>query len=357
MASCPCCAASCRNESSSALAGIKAVAARAGVSTATVSRAMRGLPNVTPGTRERVLRAARELGYWPSPAARSLASGRTRSIGLLTPWVHRWFNSHVIDGAERELRAHNFDVLLHTFNLDAEENRAPLDAAALSRRVDGVLVVGIVLTDAELERLAGLGVPIVFIGPGPSGAHRVFVDDDAAIAGAAGHLAELGHRVVAHVGGRSEGRPEWSPPVRRRRSFLRAAAEHGFDDGAGLFVQGNFTSSAGRRAVQELLGRRRDLTGIVVDSDEMAFGVLAELQAAGLKVPGDVSVISVDGVEVGELLGLTTMAQDAFSQGVAGARMILDLIAGNSPAPDVIFSPHLIARSSTGPVRLHASTA
>src|SRR5699024_1800908 len=133
--------------------------------------------------------------------------------------------------------------------------------------------------------------------------------------------------------------------------------EHGFDDGAGLFVQGNFTSSAGRRAVQELLGRRRDLTGIVVDSDEMAFGVLAELRARGVTVPGDVSVISVDGVEVGELLGLTTMAQDAFSQGVAGARMILDLIAGNSPAPDVIFSPHLIARSSTGPVPLRASTA
>lgn len=339
------------------MAGIKAVAQRAGVSTATVSRAMRGLPNVTPDTRERVLRAARELGYWPSPAARSLASGRTRSIGLLTPWVHRWFNSHVIDGAERELRAHNFDVLLHTFNLDADENRAPLDVTALSRRVDGVLVVGIVLTDAELERLNGLGVPIVFIGPGPRGAHRVFVDDDAAIVGAARHLAELGHRVIAHVGGRSTGRPEWSPPVRRRRSFLRAAQEFGFDNSADLFVQGNFTSSTGKRAAQELLRRRRDITGIVVDSDEMAFGVLAELRSAGVTVPEDISVISIDGVEVGELLGLTTMAQDAFSQGVAGARMILDLIAGNSPAPDVVFSPHLIVRSSTGPARLDAPTA
>src|SRR5699024_4720939 len=146
-------------------------------------------------------------------------------------------------------------------------------------------------------------------------------------------------------------RPEWSPPVRRRRSFLRAAAEHGFEDAADLFVQGNFTSSTGRRAAQELLRSRCDITGIVVDSDEMAFGVLAELRAAGVAVPWDVSVISIDGVEVGELLGLTTMAQDAFSQGVAGARMILDLIAGNSPAPDLVFSPHLIERSSTGPAR------
>lgn len=315
---------------------------------------MRGLPNVAPETRERVIRAARELGYWPTPAASSLATGRTRTIALLTPWVRRWFNSHVIDGAERELRAHNFDVLLHTFNLDAEEKRSELDTKSLQRRVDAVLVVGIVLSAKELSELGRLGVPVVFIGPGPPGAYRVFVDDEAAIGAAVNHLADLGHRVVAHVGGRSENRPQWSPPVRRRQGFIRAAQERGIELGEELFSQANFSTSSGRRAAAELLAGRGDITGIVVDSDEMAFGVLTELFEAGVRVPQDISVISIDGVEVGELVGLTTVAQDAFSQGVAGARTVLALIAGKRVEHDAVFAPRLIVRRTTGPVPVRA---
>lgn len=335
--------------------GIKTVAARAGVSTATVSRALRGLPNVRPDTRQRVLRAARELGYWPTPSAASLATGRTRTIGLLTPWVRRWFNGNVIDGAERELRAHNFDALLHTFNLDAEENRSPLDISALRRRVDGVLVVGMVLTDDELHLLDRLGRPVVFVGAGPPGAHRVFLDDAAAITAAAAHLAELGHRRVAHVGGPVHHRPAWSPPVRRRQSFLRARDRFGFAGEDALLVQGNFSTSSGRRAAAELLRRPGGVSGVVVDSDEMAYGVLTALRRAGREVPGEVSVVSIDGAEVSEVVGLTTLSQDAFSQGVAAARMLLDLIGGKAADREVVFAPHLVPGSSTGPVSVARS--
>ena len=99
------------------MAHIDDVARAAGVSTATVSRALRGLPHVSDVTRERVQKVATELGYVASPSAVSLASGRTRTIGLLTPWVNQWFYSNVIDGAERALRAEGFDALLYTFDI------------------------------------------------------------------------------------------------------------------------------------------------------------------------------------------------------------------------------------------------
>lgn len=332
------------------MAGIREVAQQAGVSIATVSRAMRGLPNVRPETRELVQKVARELGYWPSPAASSLATGRTRSIGLLTPWVNRWFNCHVIDGAERELRAHNFDVLLHTFNLDADDRRNPLDPQVFARRVDGILVVGTVLEPRELAQLEALEVPLVFIGPGPPGHYRVFVDDEAAISAAVTHLLDLGHRTIAHISGMSQERPEWSPPVRRREAFLKMAASHGLELAPSLYATGNFSTASGKAAMAKILAERPDATAFVIDSDEMAFGALSATAEAGVKVPEDVSVISIDGIEVGALLGLTTLAQDAFSQGVAGARAVLELLAGNEIERDTVFTPHLVRRSSTGPV-------
>src|SRR5450756_975189 len=124
-------------------ASINDVARAAGVSTATVSRAVRNLPHVSTETRERVQRIAAEMGYTPTPSAASLASGRTRTIGLLTPWINRWFFANVIEGAERYLRTNGFDVLLDAFDIHRDAPRRRVDPGVLRRRVDGILVVGL----------------------------------------------------------------------------------------------------------------------------------------------------------------------------------------------------------------------
>ena len=142
-------------------AGIDDVARAAGVSTATVSRALRGLPNVTPATRAKVREVATALGYVASPSAASLASGRTRTIGLISPWINRWFFANVIEGAERALRAQGFDVLLYTFDIQRHRGRPRVDPDVLRRELKKASERGIAVSVGEwIEDAAGVAAPI-----------------------------------------------------------------------------------------------------------------------------------------------------------------------------------------------------
>lgn len=332
-------------------ADMEAVARLAGVSTATVSRALRGLPSVRPETRERVEAAARKLGYWPSRAAVNLATGRTLTIGLLTPWLRSWYSGQVLDGAAYELHQHGYDALLYSFGLDPAAGRRPVDPQTLRRRVDAVIVFGLIVTDTELQILDSLKVPVVFVGSGPKGYHRVLLDDEDAVARAAAHLAELGHRVVAHVGGPHREEVPWAPAARRFRAFERATATHGFDPDQRLRTSGDFDPQTGTDAARRILEARPDVTAFFADNDEIAFGVITELRAQGIAVPQEVSVIGIDGIDFGEVLGLSTMAQDAVGQGAAGARRVLALLAGEQPDADAASRTEFIDRGSTAPAR------
>ena len=329
-------------------AGIEDVARAAGVSTATVSRALRGLPNVSQPTRDRVRRAALELGYVATPSAASLASGRTRTIGLISPWINRWFFANVIEGAERTLRQQGFDVLLYTFEIDRETERPRVDPGVLRRRVDGILVVGLPLDEDEVEALVELGHPLVCIGWGGFGQVTVRVDDHATGLAATRHLVGLGHTAVAHITGTPDDTMPSSPPVGRAAGWRDALAEAGIA-WEGLREFGDFDVEGGRRSMAALIERVPELTAVFVSSDEMAFGALAALRAAGRRVPQDVSVIGVDGHDLGHLLGLTTMAQDAVEQGRVAARMVLDMIAGAEAPREVVFPTTLLDRGSTAP--------
>jgi LacI family repressor for deo operon, udp, cdd, tsx, nupC, and nupG len=332
-------------------AGIDDVARAAGVSTATVSRALRDLPNVNRATRDRVRTVAAELGYVASPSAASLASGRTRTIGLISPWVNRWYFANVIEGAERTLRTKGFDVLLYTFDVRRESARPRLDPDVLRRRVDGVLVVGLPLEQAEVESLLTLGHPLVCIGWGGFGQVTVRLDDHATALEATRYLIGLGHRRIAHITGAPDDVSPWSPPVDRAAGWRAALAEAGIEVDAALEVHGNFDMAGGRQSMHDLLQRAPDVTAVFAASDEMAMGAILALRDVGLRVPQDVSVIGVDGHDLGELAGLTTMAQAADEQGAAAAQLVLDMIGGAVPAGEVIFPTVLVERTSTGPPR------
>jgi DNA-binding LacI/PurR family transcriptional regulator len=319
------------------------------VSTATVSRALRGLPNVSAATRARVRTAATELGYVASPSAASLASGRTRTIGLISPWINRWFFANVIEGAERMLRQHGFDVLLYTFDARRASERAPVDPSVLRRRVDGILIVGFPLSAAEVEGLVRLGKPIVCIGWGGYGQVTVRLDDRGTAIGATRHLIGLGHTRIAHITGAPDDVAPWSPPVERAAGWRTAMEEAGLLADLRLEGHGHFDLPGGRASTRELLARVPDVTAIFAASDEMAMGAILALRDAGRRVPEDVSVIGIDGHDLGELVGLTTMAQPANEQGAAAAQIVLNMITGAVAPPELVYPTVLVERSSTGP--------
>lgn len=331
--------------------GIDDVARVAGVSTATVSRALRGLPNVSAATRERVREAAASLGYVASPSAASLASGRTRTIGLLTPWVNHWFFSNVIEGAERALRSEGFDALLYTFEISRDAPRRRVDPDVLRRRVDGVLVVGLPLDAAEIGALQALGHPIIFIGTGGTDRVTVRLDDVGTAREATEHLIGLGHRWIGHVTGSPDDVSPFAPPMARREGWRQALREAGLSPEPDLEVHGHFDVDGGRESAHELLRRRPEVTAIFAASDEMAMGVILAARDLGLRVPEDLSVIGVDGHDLGELVGLTTMAQAALEQGATAATLLLDMITGAPVPPAVVYPTTLIDRGSTAPPR------
>ncbi|NTW40648.1 MAG: LacI family transcriptional regulator [Cellulomonadaceae bacterium] len=330
-------------------AGIEDVARAAGVSTATVSRALRDLPNVNTATRDRVRTAAAALGYVASPSAASLASGRTRTIGLISPWVNRWFFGNVIEGAERALRRQGFDALLYTFDVKRLSERPRLDPDVLRRRVDGIIIVGLPLATDEVEALVGLGAPIVCIGWGAPGQVTVRLDDRATAYEATHYLIGLGHRRIAHLTGTPDDAHPWSPPVGRAAGWRHAMEEAGLD--ADLQQHGDFSVEGARASMAALLERAPDLTAVFAASDEMAMGAMLGVRDAGLRVPQDVSVMGVDGHDLSEVVGLTTMAQAADEQGAAAARLVLEMIAGTSAPSEVVYPTTLVERTSTAPPR------
>jgi len=208
------------------MAGIQEVADADGVSTATVSRALSGNGHVSDTTKARVASAAAQLGYVVSSNASSLASGRTKNIGVVIPFLNRWFYSSVLEGAESSLLSHGYDLTLYNLGGGGEERRSVFEHFLLRKRVDAVVAISLELTPVELASLLSLGKPIVGIG-GPLEAVRTLSIDDVAVARlATEHLLALGHVSIAHIGGDRESERDFHLPPNRRVGYeaaLRAA--------------------------------------------------------------------------------------------------------------------------------------
>ena len=332
-------------------ARIEDVARRAGVSTATVSRALRGLPNVSEQTRLTVSRAAAELGYVVSRSASRLATGRTLAIAVIAPYLERWFYSHLVSAIEAELRQSGFDALLIGIAELDDRGRAPFDPGTLRGRVDGIVVLTVPLTGAELDGLRDLALPTVFVGAAVSGAMSVRIDDVAVARVATEHLLQLGHRRIAYVGGDPRQRINFTAPVDRRAGWLAALRVAGIEPEQDWEAPGLFTAAGGLAAGERLLGLAEPPTAVFCASDDMAIGVLTAARRRGVRVPEDLSVIGVDGTELAELLELTTIAQPVLKQGELAARMVLQALRGEQRRrmEHMVLPVVLLERSSTAP--------
>jgi DNA-binding LacI/PurR family transcriptional regulator len=336
------------------------VATAAGVSTATVSRALRGLDSVSAETKARVCRVAEELGYVPSHSASALASGRTRSVAIVTPAIARWFYSTLIDGVEHELRRHGYDALLYAIAEDDDPARG-FRASVLRRRADAVVVASSTMTDEETEALRSLRLPAVFVSVPGEGFPFVGVDDRTIGRLATEHLIELGHRRIGHIYGHPKHESPCSPTALRRAAWQETLAAHGLPTGPELLATGDFSSESGRIALHRLLDADPELTAVFVASDEMAYGALRALAERGLTPGEDVSILGVDGHGLNDVLGLTSIEQPVRDQGRMAADVVLRLledIDDTSPSPGtatttpngprIIYETTLVRRRSTG---------
>jgi DNA-binding LacI/PurR family transcriptional regulator len=332
------------------VASIEDVARRAGVSIATVSRALRGLPDVAAATRDRVFAAAAELNYVASPFAARLASGRTATVGLVVPFVNRWFFAEVISTVETALRHAGLDLLL--YNLGDKDGRSRFfDIMPMRKRVDGVLVASLVLDDDEFSALTDLNRPVGLLGIEREGFLSASIDDIGSARMAVEHLLGLGHRRIGLIGGDTDDPMAFTPPLHRRDGYRDALHAAGLPGGPELEHLGYFTVEGGRAAARTLLSQSERPDAIFAESDEMAYGALREIRAAGLSVPDDIAVVGFDDQPLSELMDLTTVRQPVADQALDVTTRLLAQIADDSDElardPAVVLPTELIVRGSS----------
>jgi LacI family transcriptional regulator, repressor for deo operon, udp, cdd, tsx, nupC, and nupG len=335
------------------MTSIKDVARSVGVSTATVSRALRGLPRVSDETRVRVLKAAAELDYVASPSAAGLATGQTRAVGVIVPFVTRWFYGSVIQGAEELLREAGYDLLLYNLGGDQAARDRVFRTHLLRKRVDAVLVLSLTPTDEEVAALARLDRPVAAVGASVAGWASVGIDDAATARIAMRHLIGLGHRRIGYVGGSLEEQLDYAAPTDRLTGYRDAMAEAGLPADRCWEVVGDFTVRGGLAATRLLLEADPRPTAIFAASDEMAVGTVHAVREAGLRVPEDVSVIGIDDHEMAEFFELTTVAQPVHEQGRLAATLLLESLDEELDGPAhpraIIVPTRLVVRRTTAP--------
>ena len=333
-----------------AVATISDVADAAGVSTATVSRALSAPERVRAATRARVLEAVRQLGYTPNQAARTLRAGASRMVLVIVPQRNSPpFFADVLDGIDAELSAHGYTMIMG--GLDGAEDKARrLANLVFSRHVDGVIVVTGHVPVVDGRSILDAGLPAVGVCAeiDRKGYSAVIVDDTACAMAQTRHLLALGHRRLMYVAG-----PEGNYNERRRyRGFLQAARAAGLAADRLTRAPGDFGLRSGAAAGDVFLAMRPRPTGVVCASDEMAIGFIKTLAQAGVRCPIDVSVVGFDGIAFADFCEptLTTIRQPRAELGAASARALLAALSGKAAAPKrLVLRGALVVRGSTGP--------
>jgi DNA-binding LacI/PurR family transcriptional regulator len=324
------------------------VARSAGVSIATVSRVANGSDRVRPRTEARVRAAMERLGYRPHALARGLAARRSHAIGLLITDITAPYFPDIVRGAQESAEAAGYVVLLG----DASVHTAAEDLLVkrlLERRVDGLIVASSRTTDEYARQLRSEDVPVVCInGPVGQFPHAVQIDQEKGARLAVDHLAELGHRRIAHVTG-----PTGVPTRAERLSAFRGALrERGFERDPTLIATGVSTIDEARAATSKLLDLPDPPTAIFTYNDRLAVGAYQAIRRAGLAVGRDVSVVGFDDIPMTEWLEppLTTVRQPRRDMGRIAVEVLLAAVRDEAAPALVVVQPSLVVRGSTGPI-------
>jgi LacI family transcriptional regulator, repressor for deo operon, udp, cdd, tsx, nupC, and nupG len=318
------------------------VAREAGVSTATVSRALRQFPNVSGSTRDRVVRAAHRLNYLPNPNAARLASGDTRTIGLLAPVLTSWYTSEVVAGVEEVLTEAGRDLLIGTANPLASSQH--FRGLGFHQRTDGVILVDALCEEEGAAELVRSGVRAVAVGEHLSAITSIKVDNRHGGFLAGDHLVGLGHTSIGLIVGILEARPESPQTSERVYGFTEALRASGHVPM--VTVPTDLSMQGGFGAMNHLLDLPAPPSAVFATTDELAFGACLALRQRA-SAPA-VSIVGFDDHPVAVAMGLTTVHQPVREMGRLAARELL----ADEPAEPVQHEMELslVVRSSTSSV-------
>jgi LacI family transcriptional regulator len=335
---------------------MKRIAGELGVSITTVSKVLNNHADISEATRSRVLAKVEELGYQRNAVARSLTLRRTHTLGIVIPDLMHSFFVEIIAGIEPVASARGYGLLLCSSGEDPRKERAELEMLR-GRQVDGVVLASSYAsanTDMLL-RLTRLGTSLVMIDrddyPGVT-CHRVLTDDERVGVLATAHLAGLGRRAIAHIGG-----PSIVHAKRREKGWREALRAAGVKFSDEWIVRGGFMESDGYRAMKRLLTVRPRIDAVFAANDPAAIGAMKAIWEAGLCVPDDVAVVGAGDIAHGDLLRvpLTTVGWSRKELGRHAAELMLRDVE-NDGAEDpqrVVVPPQLIVRESCGAGQHH----
>jgi LacI family transcriptional regulator len=331
---------------------IRDVAKRLNLSITTVSRSLDGYDDVADKTRQRVIQAAREMGYVPDRMARQLRRKKTDSIGYILPGSNPRFAdpffSEFIAGLGDEATEHNFDLIISRAPPGASNEMQLYKRWVQGRRVDGIVLSRLRLDDWRVQYLQEMDFP--FVGFGRSRTSREYphigVDGEKGVRQLVGHLIRKGNRRIAFISAPAM----LTLQTDRFAGFRKGLQENGIDLDYDLVVEGDLTRQGGYDAAKVLLARSAPPTAIICSNDLTAIGAMRAASEAGFVVGKDLAIAGFDGIDDAEHTRppLTTINQPVYEIACRLVQMLVNIISGASlEATRVILEPELILRAST----------
>jgi len=333
------------------------VAKKAGVGIGTVSRVINNSPQISPATREKVLKIIRELKYQPSAMAQSLARKKSNIIACVVPRFTGYFYFEVLNGVQQALSSYGYDLIL--YNVDKLEKKEEiLKRTIRERKVDGVLLISMSISDKLVSRFRESKLPIVLVDSYHDALDSITVENKEGAFLATEYLINLGHRKIGMINGCLTS----VPAINRLEGFKSALSRYNivYHDHLVVNVNSNgdpetlhndgFNKLAGYKAMNHLLELKQDRpTAVFVSSDIQATGAIKAIQEHDLKIPVDLTIIGFDDIELSEYLGLTTVQQPMYEMGTLAVNRLIAKIAGKaSDNFKTIFPTKLVVRETCG---------
>ncbi len=316
-------------------ATIHDVARIAGVGIGTVSRVINNSARVRPITREKVLTAISELNYTPDPIARSMILKRTGSIGVVVPFFTRFFFMEVLKGIEAAIQTIDSELVLYNVETNAQRDHYFAELP-MRRKVDGLLALSLTPTDRDVQHFRASDVPVVLLDAYSPLLTSIVVNNVEGSYHAVKYLIEKGHRRIGFINGIIEGNFKFNQANDRLIGLHRAFGEAGLLFEPELVLATEWNRQGGRDAALQLLALPVRPTAIFSASDVQAVGVLEAAKMLNIAVPAELSVIGFDGIELSELLDLTTIQQPMYQMGKLGVFKLMERIKNPQQPPELI---------------------
>lgn len=324
------------------------VARRAGVSISTVSHTLNRPQRVNAATRQRVLEAIDELGYVPKATAMAHARKAVGRVGVLAPFSSYESYARRLKGILQEAKDDATEIVLYDQESAASATSPLLSALPVTRRLDGLVIMGLPLDDRLAERLLAQGLPTVLVDSTRPELDSIIIDDHAAAYLVGTHLIDRGRRSFAYVSEAQRSDAYLSQGQLRRNGLRRAVTEAGIDPDQVRHVHTRNDLAGGRAAVEKLLAEPRLPDAIFAHQDVLASGVILECRRQGVRVPDDLAVVGFDDGELAEALDVTTVRQPLEESGRLGFRHLREAISGQQGlAQRVTLAVKLVVRATT----------